>query len=307
MSFSPYLCFSRKEWCSFRKNTPMTLDKEDIERLQGVNEKISLSEVEEIYLPLSRLLSLYVCASQALHKASSDFLGKPAPKVPYLIGVSGSVAVGKSTSSRLLEALLSRGKDHPKVSLVTTDGFLYSLAELERRNLLEKKGFPESYDIRALIQFLAAIKSGEKHIKAPVYSHHTYDIIANEFIEIKEADIVIIEGLNILQTATTEAQIFVSDFLDFTIFVDADTKSIKQWFIERVIQFKNTYFKDPDSYFNFIAKMSDDEAIKFCKIIWQETNERNLYENILPFKNRAQLILHKGPDHKVQKVYLRKL
>jgi len=307
MAFSPYLCFSRKDWCNFRESTPLTIDEMDLAQLQGVNEHVSLSEVQEIYLPLSRLLSLYVLASQSLHRASSEFLGKPVPKMPYLIGVAGSVAVGKSTCARILEALLSRWPHHPKVSLITTDGFLFSLAELKRRGLLERKGFPESYDIRKLIQFLAALKSGELHIKAPVYSHHYYDIIPHEYIEISQADIVIVEGLNILQTATTEAQIFVSDFLDFSIFIDADTAAIKQWFIERVLRFKNTSFKDPSAYFHFISKLSDQEVVQFCNDVWQETNERNLLENILPFKNRARLILQKGPNHEVQKVFLRKL
>lgn len=305
--FSPYVSFERKEWLGFRKNTPLLLDESDLKRLQGFNEVVSMAEVEEIYLPLSRLLNFYVCATQSLQQATNDFLGKPVPKVPYLIGIAGSVAVGKSTTARVLQALLSRWPHHPKVELVTTDGFLYSLAELERRGLLNKKGFPESYDIRALISFLAAIKSGEKNIYAPVYSHHSYDIVPNEQIEVSNPDIVIVEGLNILQTSSTETRVFVSDFFDFTIFVDADIASIKAWFIERVMQFRITAFKEPSAYFHFISNMSESETLRFCENIWQEINEQNLGENILPFKNRARLILFKGPDHAVQRVLLRKL
>jgi type I pantothenate kinase len=307
MVFSPYLHFSREEWGRFRDNLPLTLQETDLQRLGSTHEKMSLDEVEKIYLPLSRLLSLYVRATQLLHEASCDFLGKPAPKVPYLIGVAGSVAVGKSTTSRVLQALLSRWPHHPKGSLVATDGFLYSLAELERRGLLSKKGFPESYDIQRLIQFLGAVKSGEPHIYAPVYSHHLYDILPNERLELEAPDIVIVEGLNILQTGAAESKTFVSDFFDFTIFVDADTCSIKQWFIDRVLQFKNTAFQDPSAYFHFIAKMTTEETIKFCQDIWRDINERNLRENILPYKNRARLILYKELDHTVQKVLLRKL
>lgn len=307
MVYSPYLHFARQEWCHFRGYMPLTLNEQDLQSLQGANEIISLQEITEIYLPLSRLLSLYVCATQALHQASSDFLGKPAPKVPYLIGIAGSVAVGKSTTARVLQALLSRWPNHPKVSLVTTDGFLYSLAELEHRGLLDRKGFPESYDIRRLVQFLVDIKSGVPSISAPVYSHHFYDIVPNEHIELKKPDIIIIEGLNILQTNLAEAKTSVYDFFDFTIFVDAKTASIEHWFIERVLQFRNTSFKDPTAYFHFISNLTEEETIKFCQQIWRDVNERNLHENILPFKNRARLILYKDKNHAIQRVSLRKL
>ncbi len=267
-----------------------------------------MQEVEEIYLPLSRLLSLYVTATQSLYQVSSAFLGNPEPKVPYIIGIAGSVAVGKSTTSRILQALLSRWPDHPKVSLVTTDGFLYPLAELEKRDLLSQKGFPESYDIQNLLAFLTAIKSGEGPVYAPVYSHHTYDILPDERIEVDWPDIVIVEGLNILQTGPIEeAGVFVSDFFDFTIFVDAETSSVKQWFIERVLQFRETAFQDPSAYFHSISKMTEEETMKFSDRVWHEINERNLFENILPFRDRAQLILRKGPSHSVDKVLLRKL
>ena len=305
--FSPYSSFSRKEWLNFRKETPDTLSQYDLENLQSPHEPISHQEIREIYLPLSRLLNLHVCATQVLHQARNDFLGKSTPKVPYIIGVAGSVAVGKSTTSRVLQALLSRWPHHPKVSLITTDGFLYSQAELETRGLLNKKGFPESYNLRALLDFLASIKSGNEHICAPVYSHKLYDIIPHESIELTKADIVIVEGLNILQTGPTEAGAFVSDFFDFTIFVDAETTSIKEWFIERVRQFRKTVFQDPEAYFHFITKMSEQETLSFCEDIWRDVNEKNLIENILPFKNRARLILFKGRDHAVQRIFLRKI
>lgn len=306
--FSPYLQFTREQWCRFRQDTPLTLTEADLEKLRGVNEVVSLQEVEEIYLPLSRLLNLYVTSTQSLYQASQEFLGNPEPRVPYLIGVAGSVAVGKSTTSRILQALLSRWPNHPTVSLVTTDGFLLPLEELKKRDLLSRKGFPESYDTHSLLQFIRAIKSGEGPVYAPVYSHHTYDILPNEKIEVNQPDIVIIEGLNILQTGVLEdAGVFVSDFFDFTIFVDAETTSIRDWFIDRVLQFRETAFQDPSAYFHSISKMTEEETRKFASRVWEEVNERNLFENILPFKNRARLILHKGPDHFVDKVTLRKL
>lgn len=306
--FSQYLQFSRDQWCHFRQDTPLTLNEADLEKLQGVNEIVSMQEIEEIYLPLSRLLNLYVTATQSLYQASGEFLGTPEPKVPYIIGVAGSVAVGKSTTSRVLQAMLSRWPDHPKVTLVTTDGFLYPLAELEKRDLLSQKGFPESYDLQALLKFLMAIKSGEGPVYAPVYSHHVYDILPDKFVEVDRPDIVIVEGLNILQTGSIdEAGVFVSDFFDFTIFVDAETDNIKRWFVERVLEFRATAFKDPKAYFHSISKMTQEETTKFSERVWREINERNLFENILPFKNRARLILKKGLNHAVQKVLLRKL
>lgn len=307
-TLSPYLQFTRQQWRRFRQDMPLTLDESDLEKLRGVSEVVSLQEVEEIYLPLSRLLSFYITATQSLHQATSIFLDNPVPKVPYIIGVAGSVAVGKSTASRVLQALLSRWPDHPKVSLVTTDGFLYPLAELERRDLLSRKGFPESYDIQKLLTFLEAVKSGEGPVYAPVYSHHSYDILLDDRIAINRPDIVIVEGLNILQTGPIDDMtMFVSDFFDFTIFVDAETGSIEQWFIDRVFKLRETSFKDPDAYFHSISKMTDEEVRLFAQRVWREVNERNLFENILPFKNRARLILFKSENHSVEKVFLRKL
>lgn len=308
---SAYLGFSREQWCRFRQDAPLTLTEQDLEKLRGQNEVVSLTEVEEIYLPLSRLLSLYVTAKQTLHAASGQFLGTPEPKVPYIIGVAGSVAVGKSTTSRILQALLSRWPNHPDVALVTTDGFLYPNAELEKRGLMERKGFPESYHLQALLTFLQAIKSGYREVKAPVYSHHYYNIVPNEFITVSQPDILIIEGLNILQTGCPlvgqEARLFVSDYLDFSVFVDAKTSIIEQWFIDRVLAFCQGSFKDTNSYFHWITKLNHEEVIKFSQRIWREINELNLVENILPFRERADLILTKSENHAVEAVRLRKL
>ncbi len=308
---SAYLRFSREQWCEFRKDTPMTLTEEDLAKLQGKNEVVSLVETEEIYLPLSRLLSLYVTAAQSLHRASREFLGTREPKVPYIIGVAGSVAVGKSTTARILQAMLSRWPNHPHVALVTTDGFLYSNAELERQGLMDRKGFPESYDLMGLLRFIEAIKSGQHPVKAPIYSHHHYDIVPDEYIEVDRADIVIIEGLNILQTGAQRPnqppRIFVSDYLDFSIFVDADSEVIKRWFIDRLLLFSKAAFKEQDAYFHYLSKLTQEETVKFAERVWREINEVNLLENILPYRERAHLILRKAQDHSVQDVLLRKL
>jgi type I pantothenate kinase len=283
---------------------PLTLTEEDLGRLHGQNEVMSLQEIEQVYLPLSRLLNLYVSATQSLHRVSGEFLGTPEPKVPYIIGVAGSVAVGKSTTSRVLKALLSRWPNHPNVVVLTTDGFLYSTQELERRDLIHRKGFPESYDTQALMQLLQDVKSGKRHLKAPVSSHQTYDIIPGEFLEIDQPDILIVEGLNILQTGGTT---FVSDFFDFTVFVDADTHVIEQWYLDRVWAFCEGPFQNPDAYFHYLSKMSHEEVIQFARRVWREVNELNLVENVLPFKERARLILRKGANHQVESVLLRKL
>ncbi len=308
---SAYLTFLREDWLCFRKDYPLTLTEADLAELQGHTETISLTEIEAIYLPLSRLLSFYVTAMQGLHSASGRFLGTPEPKVPYIIGVAGSVAVGKSTTSRALKALLSRWPNHPSVTVVTTDGFLYPNAVLEEQGLMQRKGFPESYDLNALLNFLQAVKSGEHNAKAPIYSHQTYDIVPNEFIEVGKPDIVILEGLNILQTGVQKpnqkTELFVSDFLDFSIFVDAETSIIQQWYIDRVVKFSQTTFRDPNSYFYYLSKMKPEEIHQFAERIWKEINEINLFQNILPYRERAQLILKKGANHLVEQVKLRKL
>lgn len=310
--YSPYISFSRQEWRSLRASTPLTLSESEIENLQGLNEQISISEVTDIYLPLSRLLNLYVAAIEELYMASNVFLGKNTGKVPYIIGIAGSVAVGKSTTARLLQALLSRWPNHPKVDLITTDGFLHPNRFLEERGLMKRKGFPESYDIRRLLQFMAEVKSGVKEVSAPVYSHLAYDILPDERQVVRQPDILIVEGLNVLQIARDEPvsqipPLFVSDFFDFSIYVDAKEGDISKWYVERFKLLRNTAFQNPHSYFHRYAALSDQEANNVALSIWQEINSVNLVKNILPTKNRATLILEKGPDHSIQKVKLRKL
>ena len=289
----------------------MTLTEEDLPELRGINESLTLDEISDVYLPLSRLLNLYVAASQELHKAASLFMGSPTPKVPYIIGLAGSVAVGKSTTARILQALLARWPNHVNVSLVTTDGFLHPNAILEERGLMHRKGFPESYNISRLIEFVGALKAGQSNVHAPVYSHLSYDIIADEYLVVDNPDIVIIEGINVLQTPRLDpdkpARVYVSDFFDFSIYVDAESELIKSWFLERFHTLRHTAFRNVNSYFNRYASMSFDEADAFAKTVWHEINERNLVENILPTRQRADLILEKGPRHAVKEVKLRKL
>ncbi|MFM8393538.1 MAG: type I pantothenate kinase [Acidobacteriota bacterium] len=317
MSHSTYLNFSRDEWSRLRRNTPLTLTLGDLDYLRGINDSISLREVEEIYLPLSRLLNLYVAATQNLHDATRTFLGDQTDKVPFIIGIAGSVAVGKSTTARLLQALLARWPNHPKVDLVTTDGFLYPNEILESRGLMKRKGFPESYDRRRLVNFVSTVKAGEPDVVVPLYSHLSYDILPDQYQTIQQPDIMIVEGLNVLQVreGSTEAtnineQIqasFVSDFFDFSIYVDASEEHIREWYVERFLTLRRTAFRDPLSYFNRYATLPDEEARRIALTIWDEINGLNLRENILPTRNRARLILEKGPNHAVQQVYLRKL
>ena len=302
---SPYCEFDRQQWSHYRNDEPLTLTEDDLDNLRGVNEMVSLKEVEDFYLPLSRLLNLYVTQKQSLHHVTSDFLDSEAPRVPYIIGVAGSVAVGKSTTSRILQALLSRWPNHPNVALVTTDGFLFPNSELEKQGLMSRKGFPESYDVKSLIRFLSDLKAGEKNTEVPLYSHSIYDIIPDEMMQVSQPDIVIIEGLNILQASG--ANIFVSDFLDFSIYVDADTNSIKQWYLDRVLYFCQGPFREPDNYFHHLSKLNLEEQMKFAEKVWHEINEQNLIENIMPFRERAGLILHKAENHDIDKVMLRKL
>ena len=304
-----YLNFGRDEWAELRAATPMTLSESDLDSLRGINESIELDEVATIYLPLTRLLNLYVSATQTLHRVSGKFLGTTSPKVPYIIGVAGSVAVGKSTFARTLQALLVHWPDHPKVDLVTTDGFLYPNKVLEDRGIMNRKGFPESYDTRRLLQFLRELKSGAATAHAPVYSHVVYDIIDGETVEVSQPDIVIIEGLNVLQVSrpSEAATEFVSDYFDFSIYIDADEAHIEEWYVQRFMKLRDTVFKNPDSFFRHFAALSHDEAIDTAKFIWREINGKNLRENIAPTKGRAALLLRKGPDHRVTDVSLRRL
>jgi type I pantothenate kinase len=301
-----YLRFDRDDWAVLRAATPLTLREPDLASLRGINERIDLDEVAAIYLPLSRLLNLYVSATQDLHKVSATFLGTIAPKLPYVIGVAGSVAVGKSTFARILQALLARWPDHPKVDLVTTDGFLHPNAVLAERGIMNRKGFPESYDTRRLLEFLRAVKSGVEEVQAPVYSHVVYDIIEGEHITVRQPDILILEGLNVLQTGDVSTE-FVSDYFDFSIYIDADEADIEEWYVQRFLALRESVFQDPQSFFQHYAELTDEEAVATARGIWHEINGLNLRENIAPTRGRASLVLHKAADHRVSDVELRRL
>ena len=303
---SRHLSFDRDAWADLRAATPLTLREPDLDRLRGINERIDLDEVAAVYLPLSRLLNLYVAATQNLHKVTATFLGAGAPKVPYVIGIAGSVAVGKSTFARILQALLAQWPDHPKVDLITTDGFLYPNHVLDERGIMSRKGFPESYDTRELLRVLREIKSGHPRVEAPVYSHVVYDIVDDERVVIEQPDIVILEGLNVLQTGESTTE-FVSDYFDFSIYIDAAESDIEQWYVERFLTLRESVFQDPDSFFRNYADLSDDEAIDTARNIWREINGRNLRENIAPTRDRASLIVRKRKDHRVDRVELRRL
>ena len=304
---SRFLDFNRAQWARLRASTPLPLSEAQLKGLAGVNERMSLAEVEDIYLPLSRLLTLYVGAMENLHQTIATFLGSSAPRVPFVIGLAGSVAVGKSTTSRILQALLASWPDHPRVDLITTDGFLWPRRVLEQRGLMERKGFPESYDVRRLLHFLADLKSGADEVRAPVYSHLAYDIVEGEFLAVRQPDIVIVEGLNVLQTGSGRAPMFVSDFFDFSIYVDANDADIEQWYIERFLTLRNTVFRNPSSYFHRYAGLDPQEAADTARTIWRGVNLVNLRENVLPTRERAHLILEKGRDHAVRRVRLRRL
>ena len=305
---TPFVEIDRAEWSRLAPNAPMPLTQREVDGLRGLGEELELSEVAEVYLPLSRLISLYHEAFRRLHHETMAFLGRDGgEKVPFIIGVAGSVAVGKSTTARLLQSLLARWSSSPRVDLVTTDGFLRPNAELERHGMLARKGFPESYDRRALLNFVSRIKAGESRVTAPVYSHLTYDIVADEEIVVEQPDILVVEGLNVLQAPPSNAHMAVSDLFDFTIYVDAQTQSIEQWYVERFLRLQRSAFTSPDSYFHRFADLDEATAREVALTIWKATNLPNLKENILPTRSRADLVLRKASDHTVHSVLLRKL
>lgn len=307
---TPFLTFNREQWAELRKSMPLTLTEEELKPLLGFNEDLSLNEVSTIYLPLARLINYYIEENLKRQEVLHKFLDVKAPKVPYIIGVAGSVSVGKSTSARILQALLSNYPSQHKVDLITTDGFLYPLDVLKQKSLLKRKGFPESYDIHKLIAFVSDIKSGKRNVKAPIYSHLTYDIVPDQYNNVNQPDIVILEGLNVLQTGmnypASPHNVFVSDFVDFSIYVDADESLLKEWYINRFLKFRRSAFSDPNAYFHHYSKLSEQEAIKTASTLWNEINGLNLRQNILPSRERANLILQKGYNHQIEQVKLRK-
>ena len=304
-----YLQFDRAGWAAFRAEAPMPLTEAEAEGLRGQLAAVSMAEVETIYLPLARLISLYVQANQQLFRVTGQFLGHPAAKVPFVIGIAGSVAVGKSTTSRVLRALLARTWGHRRVDIITTDGYLFANAVLETRGLTMRKGFPESYDLTALVATLADLKAGTNPVEVPVYSHYHYDVVADRTQTVAQPDIVLVEGINILQPPSAAGSFgpSVSDFLDFSIYVDAEEAVLKAWYLERFMLFRRQALGDPQAFFHRFAAMSEAEAERFAAGIWHDVNERNLRDNILPTRERARLILGKGPDHRVERVSLRRI
>ncbi|MFJ2030375.1 type I pantothenate kinase [Streptosporangium sp. NPDC087985] len=302
---TPYVELSRAQWSELRKNTPLTLTEDELEELRGIDDPIDLTEVTDIYLPLTRLLNLHFTGAKQRSAALNTFLGTSQRPTPYILGIAGSVAVGKSTTARLLHTLLARWPEHPRVDLVTTDSFLYPNKILAERDITHRKGFPESYDRRALVRFVADVKAGLPKVSAPVYSHLEYDIVPGVTQTVCRPDILIVEGLNVLQPAPPTA-LAVNDYFDFSIYVDAKIEHIRDWYLDRFHKLRRTAFEDPKSYFKYLADLSDDEATAFARNVWRDVNERNLVENIAPTRGRAGLVLHKGADHSVRRVRLRR-
>ncbi len=305
---SPYLAIEREDWAELGKNTQLPLTEQELQNLKSLGDFLDMKEVEEVYLPVSHLLSLYASQMQKLHSASSKFLGERSAKTPFIIGIAGSVAVGKSTVARLLKELMSRWEGTPRVELVTTDGFLYPNAELERRGIMDRKGFPESYDRKRLLKFVSDVKSGVKSVTAPVYSHLSYDIVDGEYEEVKTPDVLILEGLNVLQPPAIGQELALSDFFDFTIYIDANPKTIEKWYLSRFLQLWTSAFTNPLSYFHPLTKqLNQEQAIERAQGFWKNINLPNLRENIEPTRSRAKLVMQKGDEHRVQQVLLRKI
>jgi type I pantothenate kinase len=308
---SPYVDLDRAAWIRLAESTPLPFTEQDVERLRGLGDPIDLPEADAVYRPLTRLLDLHIQATRGLHQTASTFLREGPDLTPFVIGVAGSVAVGKSTVARLLRELIARWPTTPHVELLTTDGFLYPNTELERRGLMQRKGFPESYDRRSLLRFVQEVKAGRSEVTAPVYSHLTYDIVPGEHAVIRRPDVLIVEGLNVLQPARVTAQgrtsLAVSDFFDFSIYVDARERDVRQWYVERFLRLRATAFAQPESYFHRYAALTDEEAHHVAGQVWDSINAPNLEQNIRPTRGRATLVLTKGPDHSVQRVRLRKI